>query len=306
MGAMDTPLQADVTLIGAGKLGAAFVDRWLAAGRTVAVWNRTTARAEELAGSAGPGVTAVAELSAAVAAAPVVVSVVTDGAALRSIFDDQGALAAMNPGVCLVELSTIDVASSAHLAAACAGRGLAYVSGAVSGTAAVVRAGAAGLLLSGSESSLATAEGLLADLSPNRVVVGAAEEAKVAKLATNMLLAATMQGLSEALVMAEAAGLSRESLLTALDSTVLSSRFLSFKGGALRAREYAATFRTADLLKDVDLALDQAAPGGLSLPATATIRDGLVRAVDAGYAEDDFLSMLKVIQAESGQPVDGA
>lgn len=299
-------MNADVTLIGAGKLGAAFAARWQAAGRTVVVWNRTAARAEELAAAAGDGVCAMADLAEAVAAAPVVVSVVTDGAALRSIFEDQGGLAAMRSGASLVELSTTDAATSAELAAACAARGLGYVSGAVSGTAAVVRVGAAGLLLSGAEAALASAAPLLDDLSANQVVVGVADEAKIAKLGVNMLLAATMQGVAEAVVMAEAAGLPRETFLDALDATVLSSRFLSFKGGALRAREYAATFRTADLLKDVDLALDQAGSGGVHLAATGTIRAELAEAIAAGYADDDFLSMLKVIQRASGQPVDGS
>jgi 3-hydroxyisobutyrate dehydrogenase-like beta-hydroxyacid dehydrogenase len=293
---------ADITLLGAGKLGAAAVDRWVAADRTVRVWNRTPARAEALA---APQVSAVADLAEAVRDVPVVVSIVTDGDALRDVLIAQGGLAAMSAGSTLVDLSTIDVASSAAVAEEAAARGIAFVRGGVSGTAAVVRAGAAGLLLSGPTEALEAATPILADISENRVVVGEAEEARIAKLATNMLLAGTMQVLAEAVVMAEASGVSREVLLGALDSTVLSSRFLTYKGGALRNRDYAATFRTADMRKDVELALGQATEAGVPMPVSARIAEQLGVACEQGWADDDFLSAVRLVQAGAGQAIDG-
>ncbi len=294
---------ADITLLGAGKLGAAAVDRWVAAGRTVRVWNRTPDRAEALA---APQVVPVADLAEAVRGVPVVVSIVTDGAALRDVLISQGAIAAMQAGSTLVDLSTVDVASSAAVAEAAAARGIEFVRGGVSGTATVVRAGGAGLLLSGSGAALAAAAQTLDDLSENQVVVGQGEEARVVKLATNMLLAGTLQVLAEAVVMAEASGVSRETLLGALDSTVISSRFLSYKGGALRNRDYAATFRTADMAKDIELALGQAAQAGVPMPVSSAVAGQLGGACEQGWADDDFLSVVRLVQSRAGQAQDGA
>jgi 3-hydroxyisobutyrate dehydrogenase-like beta-hydroxyacid dehydrogenase len=136
------------------------------------------------------------------------------------------------------------------------------------------------------------------------VVVGKAEEARVVKLAANMLLAGTMQAVGEALVMAEGSGVSREVVLGALDSTVLASKFLSYKGEALRNRDYTATFRTSDLRKDMQLAMEQAKDVGTIVPVTERIEALLASACDGGWAEDDFLSLVRLLQQESGVDVD--
>ncbi len=57
--------------------------------------------------------------------------------------------------------------------------------------------------------------------------------------------------------MAEASGISRDTLLSALDSTVIASKFLSYEGGALKNRDHAPTFTTADMAKDMTLATGQ-------------------------------------------------
>lgn len=292
---------SDVVLLGTGKLGAAAVERWVEAGRSVTVWNRTAERAERLA---GPQVAAEADLATAVAQAPVVVTLLSDGPALRDVLLDRGAIAAMKPGSTVMDLSTVDVASSEAVAEAAAERGLQYVRGAVSGTAAVMKSGAAGLLLSGPQAALGTVKTLLDDLGANQVVVGEGEQAKIAKLAANMLLAGTMEVLAEAIVMAEASGLPRETVLDAIGSTVLSSKFLEYKGAALRDRNYEATFTTAALLKDVNLAIAQGESVGVSEPALAAIRGRLDQAVEDGWGEDDFLALTRVVQKEAGRPVD--
>ncbi|MDW5330197.1 NAD(P)-dependent oxidoreductase [Plantactinospora sp. KLBMP9567] len=193
--------QRTVTLLGAGKMGAAMVTRWTAAGREVVVWSRTVAGARALS---GPAVRAQTDVTAAVTGAPVVVTSLTDGAAVRSVLLDRGALAAMEPGSTIVDLSTIDVESSRAVAEAAQAKRVRYVRGAVSGTPAVVSAGNASLLLSGPRDALDAARDVLADITAKQTVVGAAEEARVVKLATNLMLAGTLQALAEATVMAEA------------------------------------------------------------------------------------------------------
>lgn len=296
---------ADVTLLGAGKMGAACVGRWAAAGRTVTVWNRTPERAEAVAGPDQPAVHAEADLAAAVRGVPVVVSMLTDGAALRAVLIDGGAIAAMDDGATLVDLSTVDVASSAAVAEEASKHGVRFLRGGVSGTAAVIAAGAAGLLLSGPADALEAARPILTDITEQQMVVGEAEESRVVKLATNMLLAGTMQLLAEAVVMAEASGVPRETMLGALDSTVISSRFVSYKGAALKARDYTTTFRTADMAKDVRLALGQAEAVGVRMPIVQDVQDQLGAACEAGWADDDFLAVTRLVQARSDRPVDG-
>jgi 3-hydroxyisobutyrate dehydrogenase-like beta-hydroxyacid dehydrogenase len=287
----------EVSLLGVGKMGAAFVSRWTEAGRPVVLWNRTPAAAAALEGS---GVRAVGSIAEAVGHAAVVVTILTNGEALRSVLIDQGGLSAMPAGSTLVDLSTIDVDSSATVAEAAARAGVKYVRGAVSGTPAVVRGGNASLLLSGPADALEAASPVLTEIASAHSVVGEAEEARIVKIAVNSMLAGTMQLLAEAAVLAEASGVSRDVFLGALDATVISSRFVSYKGAALRSRDYAPTFTTADMRKDMALARSQADAVGVTMKVGSVVLDQLTAAVDAGYGPDDFLSLFCVQQALSG------
>ena len=290
-----------VTLLGVGKMGAAFVDRWSAAGRPVVLWNRTAAAAEALAGD---GVRVAPDAASAAAASPVVVTMVTHGQALRSVLLEQGALAAMAPGSVLVDLSTVDVASSQAVAAAAEAAGVDYVRGAVSGTPPVVRGGNAALLLSGTSDAIAKAKPVLDELAPNHVIVGEGEQARIVKIGINAMLGGTTQMLAESVAMAEASGVPREVFLDAVDASVLGSRFMSYKGAALRGRDYTPTFTTTDMKKDLTLANDQAAAVGMSAPLFALVLAQLGAAIEAGYGADDFLSLFCLQQEAAGQPTD--
>lgn len=290
-----------VTLLGVGNMGAAMIDRWVDAGRQVIAWNRSIAAAEA---KRGPLVDIAVDPATAAAASPVVVTMVMNGEALRSILLEQGALAAMQAGSVLVDLSTVDVASSEAVAAAAAQAGVAYVRGAVSGTPPVVRSGNAALLLSGSPEAIAQATPVLQELAPNHAVVGAGEEARIVKIAINAMLGGTMQMLAEVTALAEASGVSRETFLDAVDVSVLGSRFIGYKGVALRGRDYAPTFSTLGMKKDLTLANDQAAAVGTRLPVAELVLAKLGEAIDAGYGDDDLLSLMCIQQAAGGQPVD--
>jgi 3-hydroxyisobutyrate dehydrogenase-like beta-hydroxyacid dehydrogenase len=292
---------SSVTLLGVGKMGAAFVDRWVAADRPVVLWNRTRAAADALA---GPLVTVCDSPATAAASSPVVVSMVINGAALREVLLEQGALAAMSPGSVLVDLSTVDVESSADVARAAKSAGIAYVRGAVSGTPPVVRGGNAALLLSGEAHDIALASQVLSELAPQHAVVGEHEEARIVKIAINAMLGGTMQLLAESVALAEASGVPRETFLDALDVSVLGSRFLSYKGAALRSRDYSPTFTTEGMKKDLTLATEQAARVDTHLPVVDVVVKQLSAVIDAGYANDDFLSLMCLQQRTGGMTVD--
>jgi len=291
-----------VALLGTGKMGASLVDRWVEARRPVIVWNRSAASAEALERE---GVSSAPSIADAVRGRSVVVTSLTDGPALVSVLIDQGGIAAVEEGATLVDLSTVDVASSEVVAEAAQERGIRYVRGAVSGSPLVVRSGSASLLLSGPADAIAAAREVLAEIAPAHHVLGDGEQARVAKIAVNAMLGATMQLLAESTVLVEAAGVDRSAFLDALDGTVMASRFISYKGAALRLRDYTSTFRTADMRKDLDLAVSLGEQSGVPLPVASVVLARVEEAVTAGYADDDFLSLVRVQQAASGRPVDG-
>lgn len=291
-----------IALLGVGKMGQALLDRWAEAGRQVVLWNRSPLPLQRETSSAH--LRWVDTPADAAAQADVVFTALTDGQALTSVLLDQGGLAAMSPGQVLVDLSTVEVAASAAVGAEAARRGVGYVRGAVSGTPAVVRAGASALLLSGDPTAYDKARPYLNDVTERQAFLGHGEEAKVVKIAVNSMLAGTMQLLAEAVTLAEASGVPREAFLDALSGTVIASTFTGYKSSALVKRDYGATFTTQDMRKDVQLAYDQAQQCGVSTPVAGLVLDALDEAIESGYGADDFLSLQRVAQTRSGLPVD--
>jgi 3-hydroxyisobutyrate dehydrogenase-like beta-hydroxyacid dehydrogenase len=290
-----------LALLGAGQMGSALAARWVAAGRELTVWNRSPERARALAGKR---VHIAEDLADAVRNTPTVASVLTDGAALVAVLVDQGAIQAMMPGSTLIDLSTVDVASSRIVAGEAEDHGIQYVRCGISGTAAVVGTGHAGLLVSGPDAAIRSVNEPLSEITDRQVVVGEAEEARLVKLAVNLMLAGTTQLLAEATVMAEASGLHRNTLLRALDQTVISSDFLRYKGAALSARNYEPTFTTGNMHKDVRLLVEQGEQVRIPMRLANDLLNQLALVCQGGWTDSDFLSLVRQVQKSAGRPVD--
>jgi 3-hydroxyisobutyrate dehydrogenase-like beta-hydroxyacid dehydrogenase len=119
-----------VGFIGLGNMGLPMARNLLRAGRSVTVYNRTAGRAEQLSAD---GATVAGSAAEAARGAEVVVTMLADDQALRSVVFAQGVAAAMAPGALHLGMSTISVAFSRELAEAHAAAGQGYVAGPVFG-----------------------------------------------------------------------------------------------------------------------------------------------------------------------------
>jgi len=263
----------------------------------VRVWNRTHAKAAALAGES---VSAIADLAEAVSGAQAVISIVSDATAVTDTLDGISGL--LDPGTVVVEASTIDPATMVEVASDLEDR---VVSCAVSGTPGVVTAGNAAVLVSGSEEAKLAAHPYLSLFAARVVDVGQrVEDAKLIKIGINAVLAGTMELLAESAVLLEAGGVDRETFASALGGSVLASTYSGYKLAALVAHDYVPTFATRDLRKDVSLALSQGQSTGVQLPFAERLLPLLDEAIDNGWGELDFLSLVPRLQTVSGQPSD--
>lgn len=292
----DQPARSSATLLGVGRMGAAIAERLLGAGMTLTVWNRSPGRTEALERA---GATVVDDPVDAVSDVPIVVTSLTDGHAVVDLMVEHQVVAAMS-GATLVDCSTIGLAASRQLASACACHGIGYVRAPISGNPAVVRAGSATLLVSGAAGDIRRCQPVLQSIGGSVKVLGDHDEARVIKLAINLVLAGTAQLLAEAVIVAETGGVQRAVLLDALNDSVVGSAFSRYKSTALVAHDYTATFSTVDLAKDVDLVLAEAAAGDVKLPIAERLRELLQAAVRLGFGGDDLISLLPALQHASG------
>jgi 3-hydroxyisobutyrate dehydrogenase-like beta-hydroxyacid dehydrogenase len=111
------------------------------------------------------------------------------------------------------------------------------------------------------------------------------------KLAINLMIAGLAQLMSEALVLGEAAGVSKEDLLEVMGSSAAGAPFVKYKTGPLLDDDFSATFTTALMEKDIDLALAAADETGVELPVARQLKGLLHMAIEGGYGDDDFIAL---------------
>jgi len=287
-----------VAVLGLGKMGAPIAQRLIDAGHDVSVWNRTVGRAAELVDQ---GARVVSTPREAWEAAEVCVTMVLDDAALLEVTTGpDGLLTAGTEGGVLVDMSTVSPGASRAVAEAAAAAGAGYLRAPVSGNPSVVDAGNLGIMVSGDEEVFARVETMLRDIGPNVFHVGTGEEARVLKLALNLMIAATAQAIAEALVLGESHGLDRARMLEVMGASAIGSPFVKYKTAALVEDDYAATFTTYAMWKDLTLALGAGHETNAPLPVTAAVQQLLEGCLGSGWGELDLTALLPRLRREAG------
>jgi len=279
-------------------MGTAVAERLVDAGHRLVVHNRTPGKAAGLADRGAD----VAETPAALAAvSDLVLTSLADDEALVRVAGE--VIAAAQPGTVLVDLSTVSPEASARVAAEAERVGVAYVRAPVSGNPSVVRAGNLTFIVSGPDDAIDRVLPVLLAIGPTVHRVGDAEQARVVKLAINLVIGGLAELMSEALVLGEAAGVSRRALLDVMGSSAAGAPFVKYKTEPLLRDDYSATFTTALMEKDVDLILDAAADAGVELPVAKELKSLLRSAVEAGYGDHDFMALFLHLRSASNQEV---
>jgi 3-hydroxyisobutyrate dehydrogenase-like beta-hydroxyacid dehydrogenase len=287
-----------VGLIGLGNMGTAVAERLLEAGYPLHVYNRTRGKVDALASEGATSADTAGDLASSV---DVVLTSLADDQALEEVAAE--VVAAARPHTALVDLSTVSPVASARVAALAEAASVDYLRAPVSGNPTVVRAGNLSFIVSGPRETLERVEDVIRAIGPTVHHVGDGEQARVVKLAINLMIVGLAQLMSEALVLGEAAGVTREALLDVMGSSAAGAPFVKYKTEPLLRDDYSATFTTALAEKDIDLALDAAEQSGLSLPLAQDLKALLRETIEAGYGDDDFMALFAHLREKSHQEV---
>ncbi len=282
-------------LIGLGNMGTAIAERLLDAGYPLVVHNRTRAKAESIEGRGAVVADSTREL---VERVDVVLTSLADDDAFEAIAAQ--VVEAAKPGVLLVDVSTVSPDVSARIAALADSAGVEYLRAPVSGNPSVVRAGNLSFIVSGERDALERADPVLRAIGSTVTHVGDADQARVVKLAINLMIAVLAQVISEALVLGEASGVSRAALLEVMGSSAAGAPFVKYKTEPLLRDDFSATFTTALMEKDIDLVLDAAHDAGVALPLANEMKVHLRAAIEAGYGDDDFIALFLYLRSICG------
>jgi 3-hydroxyisobutyrate dehydrogenase-like beta-hydroxyacid dehydrogenase len=293
---------ATLGFVGLGAMGSRLAGRLLGAGHTVTGYNRTPGKARALE-AAGLKVAASPRRAAEGAAA--VFSMVTDDAALRAVaLGPDGIVAGLEREAVYVEMSTASPAVACEIADAVAARGAAMLDAPVSGSTISVERGEASIVVGGDAAALERVAPYLAIMGPGGLThVGALGVAKTMKIATNLGLAVQILAFSEAVLLAEKAGIARATAVEALLKSVVASPMIRYRGPfVLGTMPRDAWFSVPMMQKDLQLALDQGHASGVTLPTTALAQQWLSMARGVGLGARDFATVFDVLAGLSGLP----
>jgi 3-hydroxyisobutyrate dehydrogenase len=279
-----------VGIAGTGKMGSAMTRRLLSLGHRVTVWNRTRQRAEPLLALGAQWAATPAALGGAT---DVVISIVTDAAALDAVyFGAAGLISGEVKDRLFIEMSTVPPAKQQEMGARVTATGARYLECPVGGSVGPASQGKLLAFCGGDAQDVERARAVLELLCRRIEHVGGFGAGATMKLAVNLPLMVYWQTLAEALSIVQPLGLDPARVVDILSDSSGGPNMLKVRGPMI-ARALAGqddgevTVSLATLRKDVRAMLDQGAAQHVKLPLTERTLQSFDAAIEAGLAEAD-------------------
>lgn len=278
-----------IGIVGAGRMGAAMAKRLRDAGHEVVVYNRTRERAEA---TGSPVADSPAE---AAAQSEVVIVSLADDAAVKAVYPELAE--GLRSGTVVLETSTIDPETVRGLAPLVSDRSAALLDAPVSGSVHLVERGELTFMVGGDADALARARPVLDALGTRVFHLGELGTGAVMKLAVNTVVGAVNQGLSEALVLAEKAGVPREMAYEVFANSATASPFTRYKRDAfVHPGQTPAAFVLDLVAKDMTLIDALAGRVGARMDQFAAGRKVVAEAIAAGLGQEDMSAIAEFLR----------
>jgi 2-hydroxy-3-oxopropionate reductase len=291
-----------VGFVGLGVMGRPMARNLVRAGHRVVVWNRSAAPAAELAAAGATVAATPAELAAA---APVVLTMLPDLPEVEEVLDrEDGLLRSMGRGGVLVVMGTVSVVGVRELGARLEPAGVSLVDAPVSGGDVGAEQATLSIMVGGDRDAFARVRPLLEAMGTTVDHLGPLGAGQLAKACNQLVVAATLTALSEALVLARGGGLDPRRVFAVLAGGLAGSRVLELKGPKMVAGDFRPGGAAAFQHKDLGFALAAARAEGVALPLTALVDQLYGAARWGGFGGDDHSVVVRVIERLSGQPAD--
>jgi 3-hydroxyisobutyrate dehydrogenase len=241
------------------------------------------------------GVEVARSVAEAAESADVVITMVTNDDAIRSIATEQGLVEALRPGAAWAQMSTIGVEATEQVSALLATRrpDALFVDAPVSGSKVPAENGSLVIFASGPDQARPLVQPVFDTIGQRTIWLGQSGNGSRMKLVNNVLLAFTAEGVANSLALAHRLGLPVPAVVDAFDGGPLICAWESGKLRRIAESDYSAEFALALALKDVHLALTEVGSGRFKvLAALATEWDEIV---DRGLGHEDVTVVTQVL-----------
>jgi 3-hydroxyisobutyrate dehydrogenase len=281
---------ARIAFIGLGVMGGPMARHLAAAGHSIAVHNRNPDKAREWVQLNGG--TFAATPAAAAGGAAAVISCVGNDSDLEQITQGpDGAFRNMREGALFIDHTTVSARIARRIADVGRRTGILCVDAPVSGGQAGAENGQLSIMCGGSEEAMAAAEPLMNAYAARIVHVGPDGSGQLTKMVNQIAIAGVLQGLSEAIGFAQAAGLDTSKVFEAVSGGAAQSWQMVNRWKTMNEGSFEFGFAVDWMRKDLGIALDEARSNGANLPLTALIDQfyGDVQAMGGGRGDTSSL-----------------
>jgi 3-hydroxyisobutyrate dehydrogenase-like beta-hydroxyacid dehydrogenase len=288
----------EVGFVGLGHMGAPIALNLLKAGHRVIVYNRTRSKAEPFAAKGAQ----IADRVSDTCRGEVLITMLSDDAAVEDIMFEHGCLSALGPNSIHVSMSTISVALSDRLTEAHRRGGQAYVAAPVFGRPDAAAAAKLFVVAGGPDNVLARCRPLFDAIGQKTFVISAKpSDANLVKLTGNFLVASVLESLGEAFALVRKSGIDSHRYLDIMTNSLFSAPVYKTYGSIIVDEKYSTEgFKMSLALKDMRLALAAADAKSVPMPTASLVRDHLLEGVALGHGESDWSNLARLCARNAG------
>lgn len=292
-----------VAYLGLGTMGSGMATNLIEADYAVTVWNRTPEKCAPLVAMGASEASTPAE---AVADVDVVMYCLSDDDAVEDVvFAVDGVLVGAQPGQIALDMSTVHPDTSRREAEAYAEQGVDFLDAPVFGSKAEAQEGGLWIIVGGDEAVFKRIKPVLEPLSASVHYMGATGMGTSMKLVGNLIVAAQIEAVGEALILAQKAGLDLNGVMDVLDVVDFRSPLISGIGRSVIKRDFSTSFALRHMLKDANLIAAFAEQLRSPIPETAIVREMLKAAVNQGWGEENASALIKGLELQADTKVEG-
>ena len=278
-----------VGFIGLGIMGSRMAGNLLKKGHDLVVFNRTRDKAGPLIAQGASFLETPAKVAESVS---VVITMLSEPTAVTEVaLSRDGFLDHLTKGSLWIDSSTVNPSFSRGMADECKKRGLRFLDAPVAGSTVPAEQAQLLFFVGGEREDVGFSTPLLEAMGKAVFHVGGHGMGTAMKMVNNILLAGAMAAFSEAMVLGETLGISRELLFDILLKSPVTAPFLALKRPLIEAGTFETQFPLKWMHKDLQLASVTAYECGVAMPGLHAIKESVAFAVRSGLGEKDFSAL---------------
>jgi 3-hydroxyisobutyrate dehydrogenase-like beta-hydroxyacid dehydrogenase len=285
-----------IGFIGLGLMGSRMAANLIKAGYHVHLYNRTNNKATPLLSEK---VTFETSAAAVASKSDIVFTMLSTPEVVQEMaLGDGGFLSAMKQGKVWVDCSTVNPSFSIQMAEISEQLGFSFLDAPVAGSLVPAEKGELIFLVGGKKSIVNYCAPLFQTMGKKFIHVGENGKGSSMKLVNNLVMALSMYGFLEGLMLGESLGIPKDQIFDLMEGSPVSPAMVSLKRVKITTGDFQAEFPLQWLQKDLQLASQTAYEQGIALPGTNAIKEIFALAKKAGLGEEDFTAIYPFISGE--------